>query len=163
MSKTHKTLLTAEDIAAMKGLAKTHFVNPNAQRINKSLGDATGLTGLGIHIIEVEPGFETTEKHVHFFEDEAIYVLSGTATAEIGDEEFPIKPGDFIGYPKNGEPHTIRNTGTETFRCLVIGQRLAHDVADYTRLNKRIYRNEGRPYELVDIEALSFPTAGAKK
>ena len=163
MSKSNPTLLTAEDIVAMDGLAKTHFVNPNAQRINKSLGDATGLTGLGIHIIEVEPGFETTEKHVHFFEDEAIYVLAGTATAEIGEEEFAIKPGDFIGYPKNGEAHTIHNTGTETFRCLVIGQRLAHDVADYPRLNKRIYRNEGRPYELVDIDALSFPVAGAKK
>lgn len=158
----HPHILTAEDIAAMEGLAKTHFVNPNAQRINKSLGDATGLTGLGIHIIEVEPGFETTEKHVHFYEDEAIYVLSGTATAEIGDERFPIKPGDFVGYPKNGQPHTIYNTGTETFRCLVIGQRLPHDVADYTRLGKRIYRNEGRPYELVDIDALTYPNAGAK-
>ena len=163
MSNAKNTYLSAEAIAAMDGLAKTHFVNPNAQRINKSLGDATGLTGLGIHIIEVEPGFETTEKHVHFFEDEAVYVLSGTATAEIGEEEIAIKPGDFIGYPKNGEPHTIHNTGTEVFRCLVIGQRLPHDVADYTRLNKRIYRNEGRPYELVDIDALSFPTAGAKK
>jgi uncharacterized cupin superfamily protein len=160
---TPPTLLSAEDIEAMEGLAKTHFANPNAQRINKSLGDATGLTGLGIHIIEVEPGFETTEKHVHYFEDEAIYVLAGTATAEIGDEAFSIKPGDFIAYPKNGAPHTIFNTGTETFRCLVIGQRLAHDVADYTRQNKRIYRNEGRAYEVVDIDNLSFPNAGAKK
>lgn len=160
---THPYILSAEDIAAMDGLAKTHFVNPNAQRINKSLGDATGLTGLGIHIIEVEPGFETTEKHVHFYEDEAIYVLSGTATAEIGDAQFVIRSGDFIGYPKNGEPHTIYNTGDETFRCMVIGQRLAHDVADYTRLNKRIYRNEGRAYELADIDTLRFPNAGAKK
>ncbi|SDZ13910.1 hypothetical protein SAMN05444004_106188 [Jannaschia faecimaris] len=49
-------LLRAADIAAMQGLAKTHFLNPRARRINKSLGDATGLTGLGIHLIEVAPG-----------------------------------------------------------------------------------------------------------
>ena len=59
MSDTY--LLTADEIDAMEGLHKAHFLNPGARRVNKSLGDATGLTGLGIHIIEVEPGMETTE------------------------------------------------------------------------------------------------------
>lgn len=156
-------LLKAEDIAAMEGLAKTHFLNADAKRVNKSLGDATGLTGLGIHIIEVEPGSETTEYHVHYFEDEAIYVLAGTATAEIGDDVFPIKPGDFIGYRKGGLAHTIRNTGDQTLRCLVIGQRLAHDVGDYPRQSKRIYRNEGMSWDLADLNALDHPQAGSKK
>lgn len=155
-------LLSAEHIATMQGLAKTHFLNPNAKRINKSLGDATGLTGIGIHLIEVAPGHETTEYHVHYFEDEAVYVLSGTATAEIGDEDHPVKPGDFIGYRKGGLAHTIRNTGSETLRCLVIGQRLAHDVGDYPRQNKRIYRNEGLPWDLADLDDLANPQAGAK-
>lgn len=156
-------LLTAEDIAAMEGLAKTHFLNDNAKRINKSLGDATGLTGLGVHLIEVAPGHVSTEFHVHHFEDEAVYVLSGTATAEIGEAEHQIKPGDFIGYRKRGLAHAIRNTGTETFRCLVIGQRLAQDVADYPRLGKRIYRNEGLPWDVADHTALEHPQAGAKR
>ena len=155
--------LTAEAIAAMEGLAKTHYLDPNAKRINKSLGDATGLTGLGIHLIEVEPGRGTSQYHVHHFEEEAVYVLSGTATAEIGDDTFPIKPGDFLGYRKKGAAHAIRNTGDETLVCLVIGQRLAHDVADYPRLGKRLYRNEGMPWDLVDIEAVDHPQAGAKK
>lgn len=156
-------LLTAEAIAAMPGLAKTHFLNPNAKRINKSLGDATGLTGLGIHLIEVEPGHETTEYHLHHFEDEAVYVLSGAAKATIGEDEYDIKAGDFIGYRKGGAAHTILNTGNETLRCLVIGQRLAHDVGDYPRLGKRIYRNDGLPWDLADHESLIHPQAGAKK
>ncbi len=155
--------LSAAEIAAMEGLAKTHYLNPNAKRINKSLGDATGLTDLGIHLIEVEPGFETTEYHVHYFEEEAVYVLSGTATAEIGDEEVEIGPGDFIGYRKGGLAHTIRNTGDERLTCLVIGQRLGQDVADYPRLGKRLYRNEGMPWDLAEIAALDHPSAGAKK
>ena len=68
-------LVKAAEIAAMEGLAKTHFLNPNARRINKSLGDLTGLTGLGFHLIEVEPGCETTEHHLHHQEDECVYVL----------------------------------------------------------------------------------------
>ena len=108
-------LLSAAEIEAMEGVNKTHFLNDNAKRINKSLGDLTGLTGFGFHIIEVAPGRETTEHHVHHHEDECIFVLSGTAIAIIGEEEHPIGPGDFIGYRKGGLAHSIVNTGTETF------------------------------------------------
>lgn len=155
-------LVTAREIEAMDGLAKTHFLNPKARRINKSLGDLTGLTGLGFHIIEVAPGDETTETHVHYHEDECVYVLAGQATAQIGDESFAIGPGDFIGYRKGGLAHTIVNTGDDTLRIIVVGQRLPHDVADYPRQGKRIFRNDGLPWALADHDALSFPAAGAK-
>lgn len=156
-------LLTSEAIAAMEGLTKTHFQNPNAKRINKSLGDATGLTGLGIHLIEVAPGHETTEYHVHYVEDEAVYILEGSGEAEIGEDRMPVKAGDFLGYRKNGLAHTIHNTGEDTLRCLVVGQRLAHDVADYPRKAQRIYRNAGMPWDLVDLDKITHPYAGQKK
>lgn len=155
-------LVTSEEIETMEGLAKIHFLNPEAKRINKSLGDLTGLTGLGFHIIEVEPGAETTEYHVHHFEDECVYVLAGEATAEIGDETHAIKAGDFIGYRKGGLAHTIVNTGAETLRCIVVGQRLAHDVGDYPRKGERIYRNEGMAWNLVAHDAIKEPSGGAK-
>lgn len=156
-------LVKAEEIAAMEGLAKIHFLNPNAKRINKSLGDLTGLTGFGFHIVEVEPGHETTEHHVHHYEDECVYVFLGEATAVIGEKEMPIGPGDFIGYRKGGLAHSIRNTGTEVLRCIVVGERLAHDVADYPLLGKRIFRNTGLPWNLVDHEHIATPVAGTKK
>ncbi len=158
-----KYIVTAEEIAAMEGLRKAHFLNPDAQRANKSLGDLTGLTGLGFHVIEVEPGYASTEHHVHHFEDECVYILAGTATAYVGDEEFQVKAGDFIGYRKGGLPHALKNTGSETLRCIVAGQRLAHDVGDYPRLGKRLYRNEGMPWNMVDHAAIDTPVAGAKK
>lgn len=155
-------VVTAAEIAAMEGLRKTHFLNPNARRVNKSLGDLTGLSGLGFHIIEVEPGCETTEHHVHHYEDECVYVLSGRGTAVIGETETPIGAGDFVGYRKGGAAHSIRNDGDETFRCIVVGERLAHDVGDYPRKGKRIFRNAGQPWDLVDHAAIENPTAGAK-
>ncbi len=155
-------IVTAEQIAQMDGLAKAHFLNGRARRINKSLGDLTGLTGLGFHIIEVAPGDETTEHHVHHFEDECVYVLDGTGTALIGDASYPVKAGDFIGYRKGGLAHSIRNTGTGVLRCIVAGQRLAHDVGDYPRQGKRLFRNAGLPWNLVDLAAVAEPEGGAK-
>ncbi|WP_306131468.1 cupin domain-containing protein [Roseivivax marinus] len=160
---THDTyILTAPEIDAMDGLAKTHFLCPDARRVNRSLGDRTGLTGLGIHLIEVAPGDLTTELHLHHHEDEAVYILSGTAAAIIGETSHEVGPGDFIGYRKSGAAHTIRNTGGEPLRCLVIGERRAHDVVDYPQRRKRLYRNEGLPWGLVDHEAIGSPSAGRK-
>ena len=156
------SIVQSAEIAGM-GLAKTHFLNPNARRLNRSLGDLTGLTGFGFHLIEVEPGCETTEHHVHYHEDECVYVLDGAAMAILGDEEYPIGPGDFIGYRKGGLAHSIRNTGQVTLRCIVVGERRTHDVVDYPRLGKRLYRQEGLPWNLVDWDAIDEPNAGGKK
>ncbi len=149
-----KYLVTRDEIDALEGVAKTHFLNPEAKRCNKSLGDLTGLTGIGFHIIEVELGDLTTEHHRHHFEDECVYVLSGSGTAFIGDEDFEIHEGDFIGYRKGGLAHSIKNTGDELLRCIVVGQRLDHDVGDYPRLGKRLFRNKGQALNLVDQDRI---------
>ena len=158
-----KYLVSKEEIDAMAGLRKTHFLNSNARRINKSLGDLTGLEGIGFHIIEVEPGHESTEIHRHYFEEECVYVLDGTAEATIGTEVHVVKAGDFIGYRAGGESHGLRNTGKDTLRCIVVGQRLDHDVADYPSLKKRIFRNKGMRWNLVDAADIAEPDAGRKR
>lgn len=155
-------VLKKADIDRMPGTDKTHFLNANARRNNKSLGDAAGLTGFGFHLISVPPGCESTEYHRHHHEDECAYVLSGAGTVTIGDETHEIGPGDFVAYPKGGEAHTMTNAGDEPLVCLVVGERLAHDVGDYPRKGKRIFRNEGLPWQLVDVDAIETPKAGAK-
>lgn len=158
----HDYILTRSKIEEMDGLEKTHFLNKNARRNNKSLGDMTGLEGIGFHLIEIEPGCESTELHVHFFEEECVYILDGEATATIGDVTYTVGPGDFIGYPAGGEPHKLENTGDQRLRCIVVGQRLPHDVADYPRLGKRIFRNQGLPWNLVNLDDVEEPKAGRK-
>jgi uncharacterized cupin superfamily protein len=157
-----KPVLTREEIEAYQGLQKTHFLNQNAQRVNKSLGDLTGIQGFGFHLIEIEAGYESSEAHKHHYEDECVYVLEGEAEATVGDQVHQLKAGDFIAYPAGGEAHALKNNGTDTLKCIVVGQRLEHDVADYPKLNKRLYRNQGMPWNLVDIEHLSEPNAGKK-
>lgn len=157
-----KYLITKTEIEEMEGVSKTHFLNENAQRVNKSLGDHTGLTGFGFHIIEIQPGHDSTELHKHYHEDECVYILAGEATAEIGDETYSVKAGDFIGYRADGVAHKLTNTGDGILKCIVVGQRLDHDVADYTNLKKRIYRNKGLKWNLVNIDDIEEPVAGKK-
>ena len=96
---TRKLLLTAQEISQMKGEHKVHFLNPGAVRINKSLGDAVGLQHMGIHLIQIEPGKDSTEYHLHHYEEEAVYVLTGKGTLTMENNQYPIAPGDFVGFP----------------------------------------------------------------
>lgn len=157
-----KYILTAEEIAQTEGLEKTHYLNDQAQRVNKSLGDMTGLSDFGFHIIEIKPGFYASEPHKHYHEDECVYVLEGKAEAVIGGNVHTIKAGDFIAYRAGGESHSLRNTGDEVLKCIVVGARHDHDVADYPKLGKRLYRHKNMPWNLVNINQLEEPVAGKK-
>ena len=152
-------VLTRAAIEAMDGTDKVHFLNPRARRRNRSLGDTTGLTGLGIHLIEVPPGADSTELHVHHHEDEAIYVLAGRAVLHLDEGTRALEPGDFAGFRAGGAAHALHNPGPDVLRVLVVGERRAHDVADYPRLGKRLFRNSGS-WNLVDHDDLVDPKAG---
>ena len=157
-----KYVVTKEEIESLEGVEKTHFLNENAQRLNKSLGDLTGLEAIGFHIIEIQPGRESTEFHNHYHEEECVYILDGEAESTVGDSVTAVKAGDFIGYRAGGLAHKLYNSGSSVLRCIVVGQRLPQDVADYPNLKKRLYRNQGMKWNLVDIESVSEPAAGKK-
>ena len=72
-----------------------------------------------------------------------------------------VSAGDFIGYPAGGLPHTMKNTGSEVLRCIVVGQRLPYDIGDYPRLGKRLFRYNGTN-NLVDVTNISHPSVGKK-
>lgn len=155
-------IISKQEISEFPGTDKTHFLNPNAQRINKSLGDLTGLQNIGFHIIEVEPGHESTEFHKHFYEEECVYILEGEAESLIGQSKSAVKAGDFIGYRAGGEAHKLTNIGTSTLKCIVVGQRLPHDVGEYPEKGKRLYRNAGQPWNMVNITGIEEPGGGTK-
>lgn len=158
MNHFSKLILTAQQIDEMPAQRKVHFLNARAIRQNKSLGDAVGLGHIGVHQIEVAPGDESTAFHMHRYEEECIYVLSGQASLRMGDETYSLGPGDFVGFPRNTVAHGLKNTGDVPLVCLVMGQRLEHDITEYPELGKRLYRNSGH-WDLVDTEQVSDPKA----
>ncbi len=152
----HKLILKAKDIEKMEGDRRIHFLNPNADRLRKSLGDAVGLNNIGIHLIQVAPGKDSTEYHKHYYEEECIYVLAGEGTLVIEDESFPFEKGDFVGFPADTAAHSLKNTGSENLIFLVMGQRLEQDVADYPHQRKRLYRHSSR-WDLVALDSITDP------
>jgi uncharacterized cupin superfamily protein len=131
-----------------------HPINPQARRRTTSLGDATGLTRVGVHINVIAPGGLSTEPHSHASVDEFIYVLSGQGTVILGGNSHLVGAGDFIGFPANGPAHAMTNTGSEDLIYLVGGNRPAVDVCDYPQAGKRLYVFEGpvgRQYDVVDL------------
>lgn len=154
-------ILSAIDIMSMQGEVKRHFLNDKARRVQKSLGSTTGLSEIDFCMIEVAPGDESTEHHLHYHEEECLYVLEGEATARIGAESHDVKAGDFIGYRKGGLAHSLKNTGSGTLRCIAVSQRQNHDVSDYPRCGKRLFRNKNLTWNMVDVTVIDRPF-GAK-
>lgn len=149
--------LSSEKISELPNKLRTHFLNENAQRRERSLGKATGMEEVDFSIIEIYPGDESTEHHKHYHEEECLFVLEGKGTALIGHETHQVKAGDFIGYRKGGLAHSLRNTGDTTLRCIAVRQRKAHDVSDYPRLGKRLFRNKELTWNMVDLTVIDRP------
>ena len=147
-------LLKAREIEAMPEMAKVHFLNPHAVRHTKFLSDVLGMSKLGIYLVRIEPGIETTEFHFHHQEEEFIYILSGRGIAEIGDEQVEVEPGDFMGFAAPSLPHCLKNPFDVDLVYLMGGERLSADVCDYPRLKKRRYRVNDKS-QLIDLDNLN--------
>lgn len=149
-------LLRAADLARQPEESFRHPLNPNSEVRGHELGTPVGLKRLGLALIKIAPGKESFAYHAHHGEEEFLYVLSGRGIAEIGDEEFEVGPGDFLGFPTPSVGHHLRNPFTEELVYLTGGERHAMEVADFPRLNKRMVRfggsaklyplDEGKPF-----------------
>ena len=106
----------------------------------RSLGDAAGLQRLGFHLLRVPPGKESFVYHSHYTEEEFIYILEGRGIAEIGDEEFEVGPGDFLGFPTPSVGHHLKNPFAEELVYLSGGERNRSEIADFPRAGKRLVR-----------------------
>jgi quercetin dioxygenase-like cupin family protein len=63
-----------------------------------------------------EPG-QSTVMHVHPREEEAIFVLEGTANMSIDGTEHVVRAGSIVKFPANVQ-HDVRNLGPE--RCVIM-------------------------------------------
>ncbi len=137
-------LLTAAAIKRMAIERRRHFVNKNVLRLNKSLGDAVGMTEMGVHLVRIKQGDDTTEFHTHYCDEEFVYILSGHGLAEIGTRKIKVGPGDFMGFTARSLPHGMTNPHKEDLVYLLGGTRKVVDICEYPRSRKRGYKFAGR-------------------
>jgi len=146
---TAATVLHKRDIDGIKENRRVHPFNDRAVIHLKSLGEAAGLSDTGVHLARVAPGDETTAFHSHELSDEFVYILAGTATLSVGDEQHELGPGDFAGFPANGAAHIMQNTGSEDLVYLMAGGRPHVDIVNYPRAGKKMYK-VGTRVDIVD-------------
>lgn len=96
------------------------------------ISDRIGAAKLGYAVVRLKPGKRAWPYHSHYVIEEFFYILEGEGTLRHGDEEFPIRAGDFICSPAAPEqPHQIINTSDASLSYIALSTTDHTDVMLY--------------------------------
>jgi uncharacterized cupin superfamily protein len=135
--------LTAAEITDWPERPHRHQFNENAIRMTRTLGIAAGLATVGIHLVRLAPGRDSTQQHWHDADEEFVYVLQGRGIACLGDERVEVGPGDFMGFPAPSAAHSLENPFDADLVYLVGGERNAVDLVHYPRIARTLLKSHG--------------------
>ncbi len=131
------------------------FDAPCRERRALQLGDAAGLTQIGVNRLHLPPGQWSSQRHWHAAEDEFVFIVSGEVVLVTGAGEETLKAGDCAGF-KAGDPdgHHLQNRSDAEAVMLQISNRRPHDEAvDYPDIDlmiaagaKAYAHKDGTPY-----------------
>jgi uncharacterized cupin superfamily protein len=128
--------LPALDPATVTARTGSGYPEPFRSRVlpreKRALGDATGLTKIGINLTTLMPGKESSVRHYHTREDEFVFVLEGEVVLRTDEGEQTLAAGMCAGFPAgttNG--HQLVNRTTRPARYLEISNRDPADAAEY--------------------------------
>ena len=101
-------------------------------REKRQLGNALGLTRIGINQTTLPPGKESSMRHWHTHEEEFVYVLSGEVVLCTDAGEQTLTAGMCAGFPLGtSDGHQLVNRGTQPAVYLEISNRDPADGAEY--------------------------------
>ena len=101
-------------------------------REKRALGDALGLTKVGVNLTTLPPGKESSMRHFHTREDELVFVIEGEVVLRTDEGEQTLTAGMCAGVPagvRNG--HQLVNRSSRPARYLEISNRDPEDGAEY--------------------------------
>ena len=129
-----KSPIEAVAVESQKG--QSVYPEPFAQqvsgRLKRKLGDVFELSNFGINLTHLDPGSVSALFHTHTVQDEFIYILEGTPTLIFGDKEFPMKPGECMGFKAGtGTGHQLVNRSKEVVAYIEIGDRTPAERCKY--------------------------------
>ena len=96
------------------------------------LNDLIGFKDVFIHHEIILPGRRSSGSHSHTHREEMVYVLEGSPTARLKGQDYPMKPGDFIGFQPGPENfHFLKNETTSPAHVLIIASNPPQDQVIY--------------------------------
>jgi uncharacterized cupin superfamily protein len=107
-----------------------------ATRLVRRLGEAGGLTRLGVTEAVLPPGAWSSQRHWHAEEDEFVWVLEGEVVLVTDGGEAVMRAGDCAAFKagdRNG--HCVQNRSTEPARLLAMSNRSDGDHGEYPDLD----------------------------
>jgi uncharacterized cupin superfamily protein len=127
----------ALDPVAVEAVSRTSY--PPAYRARvlprqvRALGDALGLTHIGVNLVHLLPGKESSMRHWHTHEDEFVYVLEGELVLRTDAGEQLLRAGMCAGFAAgSSDGHQLINRGALTAAFLVVSNRDPQDTAYYS-------------------------------
>lgn len=125
-------------------------------REKRALGDAAGLTRIGVNHTTLGPGAASSMRHWHTREDEFVYLLSGELVLVTNAGERVIRAGECAGFPAgHADGHQLLNRGAVPAVYLEISNRDDGDAVEYPDVDLRwnapgapgrYTHKDGRPY-----------------
>ena len=130
----HKPALQPRTVAPK---TRSGYPAPYAARVLprevRALGDALGLTRIGVNLATLLPGKESSMRHWHTHEDEFVYVLEGEVVLRTDAGEQVLSAGMCAGFPAGStDGHQLINRSAQPARFLAISNRDAGDVGYYS-------------------------------
>jgi uncharacterized cupin superfamily protein len=108
-------------------------------RERRALGDALGLTKIGVNLTTLAPGKESSMRHWHTHEDEFIYVVSGEIVLRTDAGEQTLVAGQCAGFKAGAaDGHQLLNRTSTTAVYLAISNRDDDDCAFYPDVDMRM-------------------------
>jgi uncharacterized cupin superfamily protein len=154
-----KPALDPQTVAAV---STTVYPEPYRSRVlprhKRPLGDALGLTRIGINLTTLAPGKESSMRHWHTEEDEFVYVLEGEVVLRSEGGEQSLGAGMCAGFPAGtADGHQLINRSGRPAVYLEVSNRAPSDTCYYSDTDVdlvwnprhapgRITRRDGTPY-----------------
>jgi uncharacterized cupin superfamily protein len=123
----------------------------------RALGEALGLTRIGVNLVRVLAGKQSSMRHWHTHEDEFLYVLEGELVLRTQAGEQQLTPGMCAGFAAGStDGHHLINRSERSASFLVASNRDPEDSAHYPdpdvdlmwsppHARKRMTRRDGTP------------------
>ena len=109
---------------------------PCRTRRVRRLGEAAGLTRLGVAEVVLPPGAWSSQRHWHAEEDEFVVVLEGEVVLVTDEGETVLRAGDCAAFKagdRNG--HCAQNRSAAPARLLACSNRSPDDHGEYPGLD----------------------------
>lgn len=129
--------MTAIDPSTLPVRTTSGYPEPYRSRVlpreKRALGDACGLTKIGINLTTLPAGKESSMRHWHTREDEFIYVVEGEIVLRTDEGETVVRAGMCAGFPAgSGNGHQLINRSSAPARYLEVSNRDPEDTAEYS-------------------------------